>query len=101
MWRVRQALAARQRAMDVLHQNLHRVRQADQPERDGGAVRVRLLIDVMMDRSKIPELGEMIAGQPAVRVVAEGDKNGTLAGRLVGAQPVEANATLAEPERKP
>jgi hypothetical protein len=63
-------------------------------------VRVRLLIDVMWPESRITELGERAAAQEEVQLTSH--KIGLAStGRLMGAQPVEGNATLAEPERKP
>ena len=54
-------------------------------------MRVRLLIDVVLDADKVPELAQQIIEQPATSIVIEGDHNGALGGRLVGAQPVEVS----------
>jgi hypothetical protein len=97
--RVRTYLAARKRSVDVLRHDVQKVRRARRAERDGGQVRVRLLIDVSWPESRITEIGERAASQEEVRVT--NSQLGMLGGRLVGAQRVEANATLAEPERKP
>jgi hypothetical protein len=53
-------------------------------------MRVRLLIDVTLDESKIPQLAERIADQPIVKVKMTGWEyaGGTLIGRFMGAQPV-------------
>jgi hypothetical protein len=70
-------------------------------------VRVRLLIDVEYT-GDITELGVLCADQEPVWVEVNSPHVGVqdktpvaLGGRLMGATPVDPNATLAEPERKP
>jgi hypothetical protein len=50
-------------------------------------MRLRLMIDVMVDDETVAHLGERLADQPIVSL--EG-LNGVLAGRFVGATPVYA-----------
>lgn len=60
-------------------------------------MRVRLLIDVMLDDDKVPQLAEFIAEQPTTNLTIE-SKRGLgkmfFLGRFMGATPVQINPDI-------